>query len=178
MGFGEAYREGRVTVDGDLVDAAAAAFHALAARQAARPSREGHGLWEARDNVHRHYDLGNDFYRAWLDEQLVYTCAYFPSAGCSLEEAQVAKMERRRFPRRSRERSSPPGCRCSTSRACDRIYARTLAQWRARFERAADQLAVLGPELVRTWRLYLAGSEAAFRTGSLQLFQVTFAGAA
>jgi cyclopropane-fatty-acyl-phospholipid synthase len=32
-----------------------------------------------------------------------------------------------------------------------------------------------GREFARAWRLYLAGSEAAFRTGSLQLFQVEFA---
>ena len=33
-----------------------------------------------------------------------------------------------------------------------------------------------GPWFQRAWRLYLAGSVAAFRTGTLQLFQVTFAG--
>jgi cyclopropane-fatty-acyl-phospholipid synthase len=37
--------------------------------------------------------VGNDFYRLWLDGQLVYTCAYFPSPGATLEEAQVAKMD-------------------------------------------------------------------------------------
>jgi len=39
------------------------------------------GAWTAcaaRAHIHHHYDIGNDIYRAWLDEQLVYTCAYFP----------------------------------------------------------------------------------------------------
>jgi cyclopropane-fatty-acyl-phospholipid synthase len=35
-----------------------------------------------------------------------------------------------------------------------------------------------GPEFVRAWRLYLAGSLVSFRIGQLQLFQIVFAGAA
>ncbi|MBD3648753.1 MAG: class I SAM-dependent methyltransferase, partial [Pseudomonadales bacterium] len=31
----------------------------------------------ARENIHHHYDIGNDFYRLWLDDQMQYTCAYF-----------------------------------------------------------------------------------------------------
>ena len=47
----------------------------------------------SRNNIHRHYDLGNDFYKLWLDEQLVYTCAYFPTPSSTLEDAQIAKMD-------------------------------------------------------------------------------------
>ena len=55
-------------------------------------------------------------------------------------------------------------------------YALTLMHWRRRFERSAAAVtARYGAEFTRTWRLYLAASEAAFRSGSLQLFQVTFA---
>jgi cyclopropane-fatty-acyl-phospholipid synthase len=55
-------------------------------------------------------------------------------------------------------------------------YALTLRHWRARYERACAEGRVAGDEpFRRAWRLYLAGSEAAFRAGSLQLFQVTFA---
>src|SRR5690606_22797116 len=45
------------------------------------------------DHIHHHYDLGNDFYALWLDPQLVYTCAYFPTPDASLEAAQRAKLE-------------------------------------------------------------------------------------
>ncbi len=48
----------------------------------------------ARRNVAAHYDLGNDLFAAFLDERMVYSCAYFPRAGASLEEAQHAKLER------------------------------------------------------------------------------------
>src|SRR6185295_4327164 len=44
-------------------------------------------------NVHGHYDLGNDFYRLWLDREMVYTCAYFPTPEVSLEAAQIHKMD-------------------------------------------------------------------------------------
>ncbi|MGH9330906.1 MAG: class I SAM-dependent methyltransferase [Vicinamibacterales bacterium] len=55
-------------------------------------------------------------------------------------------------------------------------YARTLAHWRERFEQRADSVAALFDDrFYRAWRLYLAGSEAAFATGWLQLFQIVFA---
>src|SRR5260370_21051403 len=47
----------------------------------------------SRENVHHHYDLGNDFYRLWLDREMVYTCAYFPTPDFTLEDAQLAKMD-------------------------------------------------------------------------------------
>ena len=55
-------------------------------------------------------------------------------------------------------------------------YAETLRHWLRRFEAAADQVAAMfDRRFVRIWRLYLAGSCAAFTTGGLQLFQVLFA---
>jgi cyclopropane-fatty-acyl-phospholipid synthase len=54
-------------------------------------------------------------------------------------------------------------------------YARTLAHWSERFAAAADRVrADFGEEFRRAWELYLAGSEAAFTTGWMQLFQVVF----
>ena len=46
----------------------------------------------ARDNIRAHYDLGNDFYAAWLDETMTYSSARFPSANATLEEAQRHKV--------------------------------------------------------------------------------------
>lgn len=47
----------------------------------------------ARRNIHAHYDLGNDFYRLWLDHGMNYSSALFTDAGQSLEEAQAAKVD-------------------------------------------------------------------------------------
>jgi cyclopropane-fatty-acyl-phospholipid synthase len=55
-------------------------------------------------------------------------------------------------------------------------YARTLEHWLERFERNVSRVAeMFDNRFVRMWRMYLAGSVAAFKTGSLQLFQVVFA---
>jgi len=101
VAFGDAYSSGRIEMDGDLV-------RALEHVNASSPRiRNGYWLMLAKwldwaqantkrgsaRNIHRHYDLSNDFYRLWLDEQMVYTCAYFPTPDASLEQAQNAKMD-------------------------------------------------------------------------------------
>ena len=55
-------------------------------------------------------------------------------------------------------------------------YALTIEHWSRRFDAAADQVAAMFDDtFVRAWRLYLAGSQAAFTAGTMQLFQVVFA---
>ena len=55
-------------------------------------------------------------------------------------------------------------------------YARTISDWSERFISARDRIrGMYGEEFCRAWELYLAGSEAAFHTGWMQLFQVVFA---
>ncbi len=55
-------------------------------------------LWQrntvskSRENVRHHYDLSNDFYRLWLDEDMLYSCAYFASPDNTLEQAQQNKL--------------------------------------------------------------------------------------
>ncbi|WP_024790182.1 class I SAM-dependent methyltransferase [Lebetimonas sp. JH292] len=41
--------------------------------------------------VQYHYDLGNDFYKSWLDKSMTYSCAFFTKKDMSLEEAQEEK---------------------------------------------------------------------------------------
>jgi len=43
--------------------------------------------------VRHHYEVGNEFYALWLDERMVYSCAYFPEPSATLDEAQEAKLE-------------------------------------------------------------------------------------
>jgi cyclopropane-fatty-acyl-phospholipid synthase len=95
VAFGEAFLAGDLDVEGDLVALLEAVFRAEERAAAPRPHHgwSAHSLEESREQVHHHYDVGNDFYRLWLDSQMVYTCAYFPSPGATLEEAQVAKMD-------------------------------------------------------------------------------------
>lgn len=59
-----------------------------------------------------HYDVSNEFYRLWLDEERVYSCAYFTSAHDSLDKAQRNKLEHicRKLRLRSGERLLDIGC--------------------------------------------------------------------
>lgn len=312
LNFGEAYMFGAVEIHGDLLRMLEAAYRALGTKP--RPWwlwQQSNGMSDAKENVHQHYDLGNDFYRLWLDREMVYTCAYFPTPDCSLEEAQVAKMDLvcRKLNLKAGERVVEAGCgwgslalfmakrygvtvkalnisseqiayarsrakaegldgqvefveddyrnvrgrydafvsvgmlehvgladfetlggvidRCLDAQGRGLVhfigrnqatllnpwirkrifpgaypptlrevfehvvepqgfsvldvenlrlhYAKTLAHWRQRFEEASDEVRNMFDEtFVRAWRLYLAGSEAAFTTGSMQLFQVVF----
>jgi cyclopropane-fatty-acyl-phospholipid synthase len=313
LNFGEAYMFGAVDVEGDLVAMLESVYRAFGpTRQHAGVARRSNDVVEAKHNVHRHYDLGNDFYRLWLDEAMVYTCAYFPTPDHTLDAAQVAKMDLvcRKLRLRPGERVVEAGCGWGAlalhmarrygvtvrafnisgeqiayardrvareglgtrvefveddyrnvgggfdafvsvgmlehvgpgnyetfGRVIDRTlgrdgrgllhfigrnqpmplnawirkrifpgaypptlseavagvleptgfsvldvenlrlhYARTLDHWRRRFEAATSPLRQMFDEpFVRAWRLYLAGSQAAFTTGWMQLFQVVFA---
>ena len=48
----------------------------------------------SRRNIAAHYDLGNDFYRLWLDKRMMYSSAYFHAPDTPLEDAAVAKLDR------------------------------------------------------------------------------------
>jgi cyclopropane-fatty-acyl-phospholipid synthase len=45
------------------------------------------------ESIAFHYDVSNDFYRLWLDERMLYSCAYFETAEQSLEVAQCNKLD-------------------------------------------------------------------------------------
>ncbi len=322
IGFGDGYAAGKIDLEGDLVAALEAAYHSwpgpcaegwFARLQFCAERFRANTPRRSRSNVHHHYDLKPDFYQRWLDQQMLYTCAYFPTPSTSLEDAQIAKMDHvcrklqlqpgetvveagcgwgafavhmakhygvrvkafnlsheqivfARQQARQQElagqvefveddyrnitgrfdvfasigmlehvgtkqyaelgrvihctlgrsgrgllhfigRNSPaplspwitkrifPGAYAPTLREAIEIlepsdfavsdvenlrlhYAKTLEHWLARFDRSASQIgSMFDEEFVRTWRLYLAGSLVAFRVGTLQLFQVTFAGA-
>jgi cyclopropane-fatty-acyl-phospholipid synthase len=102
IGFGDAYSQGRIEVEGDFIAFLESTYRAYR-RSAGRPLSRGirgalhrrrrNTLTGSRDNIQHHYDLGNDFYRLWLDPLMVYTCAYYPQPHTTLEQAQIAKME-------------------------------------------------------------------------------------
>ena len=122
LGLPNAYADGRLEIEGDLptvlklvIGREARTPETLAKRLRDRWElfrRRSKSLSRSKDNIHRHYDLGNDFYALWLDERMAYTCAYFPTPTSSLEEGQVAKMEHvsRKVWLRPGERVIEAGC--------------------------------------------------------------------
>jgi cyclopropane-fatty-acyl-phospholipid synthase len=57
-----------------------------------RKRQQSNRKGEAQQNVAHHYDLGNDFYRLFLDDNMLYSCAYFREPGETLEQAQRNKL--------------------------------------------------------------------------------------
>ena len=103
IGFGDGYAEGRIEVEGDLVILIETVLRTMKAYDAKGWKSALWSRWLERmqantldgsaRNIHRHYDLTADFYKLWLDPQLVYSCAYFPTPSTTLDEAQLAKMD-------------------------------------------------------------------------------------
>jgi cyclopropane-fatty-acyl-phospholipid synthase len=96
--FGDLYSSGRITVHGDLrvvLDEANrnSNRHPQLSRVLARLRAKTPDLSDSRRNIHHHYDIGNEFYRLWLDRAaLQYSCAYYADKAMTLEQAQLAKM--------------------------------------------------------------------------------------
>jgi cyclopropane-fatty-acyl-phospholipid synthase len=103
VGFGECYSKGLIEVHGDFLAFTNEISDAITRNREGRYygpklgsmlyAMRSNSLTRARHNVHHHYDLGNDFYKLWLDERMVYTCAYYDTPAASLAEAQVAKLD-------------------------------------------------------------------------------------
>jgi len=114
----------------------------------------------SRRHIHRHYDLGNDFFRLFLDaDLLMYSCGYFESDGDGLERAQARKVDRI-----CRALSLEPtdhvleigsgwggfavhaatryGCRVTTTTISDEQY-RHACEWRSRIGEAGARIEVL-----------------------------------
>ncbi len=317
MNFGDLYTDGCLEVEGNLVRLLEDLYRlpdSRASRIASALLGMGHPntLRGSRRNIHQHYDLPTEFHAVYLDPELQYTCAYFPTENTNLNEAQIAKMDhvcrklwlrpgetvveagcgwgslalhmarnygvrvkafnisreqmayarerlrktglggqveyieddyrnisgrfdafisvgmlehvgrshyrelgrvirraigesgrgllhfigrnkprplnpwirKRIFPgayppvlREAMDALEPQDFTVLDVENLGRHYARTLEYWLQNFERAFGRVAQqYGMALARRWRLYLAGSTAAFRTGNLQLFQIVFSG--
>lgn len=106
VGFAEAYIAGDVDCD-DLT-----AFFRFFLQNRASMSKANPGIFRkaasdiayhlsrantregSKQNISEHYDLGNEFYAAWLDPTMTYSSAYFTQPDQSLEDAQKAKYRR------------------------------------------------------------------------------------
>jgi len=112
----------------------------------------------SRKNIHDHYDLGNEFFRLFLDETLMYSSAVFESEGATLHQASLAKLDRicRKLRLQPNDHvveigsgwggfalyaASEYGCRVTTTTVSDEQYQ--LASSRVREAGLADKVQVL-----------------------------------
>ena len=102
--LGELYMDGRLTIeDGTILDLLELVVGAKPWEQGRRKAMaKGKGSWlkhlfrrnpvaKSRRNVAHHYDIGNELYALFLDDDLQYSCAYFTDPKNSLERAQADK---------------------------------------------------------------------------------------
>ncbi len=101
--WGDLYCSGRVIFEGDMARFMQDIFLGISAKDNISRLRKA-VLWlghrsvfnsfdQAKENIHHHYDIGNAFYKLWLDQEVMqYTCAYFPHDNMTLEQAQLAKL--------------------------------------------------------------------------------------
>lgn len=99
MAFGEAYMYKKLEIEGNLQTVIESLY-----RNMGSFLRQGHlynkvlkklsnNLKKSRENIEHHYDVGNDFYRLWLDDAMTYSCGYFKSDNDTLTQAQKNKVE-------------------------------------------------------------------------------------
>ncbi len=98
--LGEAYMDGTIDFEGSLDDVIATMF-----KNNGNEAKVDFHLNELKqqlnevdeeiesENIHKHYDLGNDFFALWLDKTMSYTCAYFKTEQDTLEQAQLQKID-------------------------------------------------------------------------------------
>ena len=122
VAFGDALSADRIRVHGDLVTFLETIYRFTDAAVSSGSWKRRVKAWLNRprrntragsqSNIHHHYDLGNGFYRLWLDEEMLYTCAYYPHEDATLEEAQRAKMDHvcRKLELRPGQRVVEAGC--------------------------------------------------------------------
>src|SRR5882672_6225733 len=96
--LGTAFVEGKIDIDGDMMEVIAVADSLATVNGApttlrTAAARHVHTVRQDRVDIQYHYNVGNDFYRLWLDRQMVYSCAYFKRGDESIELAQSDKLD-------------------------------------------------------------------------------------
>lgn len=95
--LGEAYMNGDIEVDGSIQELIASAYrqkdsfltHNSFLKHLPKIS---HSEKSSTKDIQSHYDIGNDFYKLWLDDTMTYSCAYFEHDDDTLKQAQLNKV--------------------------------------------------------------------------------------
>lgn len=98
LALGEAYMDGDLDIEGDIVEVLDELFRFQNQFKTDRKALKRLLYTSTSKNnqkkeVCSHYNLGNDFYKLWLDSTLSYSCAYFEDGNETLEEAQYKKVD-------------------------------------------------------------------------------------
>lgn len=95
--LGEAYMDGIIDIQGSIQKIIASAYRSEGSFLRSPKLKKYHPHQDHSENknkadIHSHYDIGNDFYKLWLDPTMTYSCAYFEHPDDTLEQAQMNKV--------------------------------------------------------------------------------------
>lgn len=98
LALGEAYMRGDIEVEGDLFQALDQLLGQMGKFSLDKTALKkliftSNSKKNQKDEVSSHYDIGNDFYRLWLDDTMSYSCGYFKNPDDTLYDAQVNKVD-------------------------------------------------------------------------------------
>lgn len=97
--LGEAYMTKKLDIQGSIQDVIESlynnkeSFLSNSPKYAELVKKMVHNIKNNKSSIEYHYDIGNDFYKLWLDDTLTYSCGYFKSPNDSLSKAQQNKIE-------------------------------------------------------------------------------------
>lgn len=98
LALGEGYMDKKIEIKGDIQKLICGAYDSANSFMRSSKFRkflpkQKHTEEQSEEDVQSHYDIGNDFYKLWLDPTLTYSCAYFEEDNKDdLEKAQIAKV--------------------------------------------------------------------------------------
>lgn len=97
--FGEAYMTKKIDIEGSVQTVIESlynnkeSFLSNSDKYASLLKMATNNIKNSRKNIEFHYDIGNDFYKLWLDDTMTYSCGYFKSKDDSLNQAQKNKVQ-------------------------------------------------------------------------------------
>ena len=97
--FGEAYMTKKIEIEGSIQKVIESlynnkeSFLTNSDKYASLLKMATNNIKNSKKNIEFHYDIGNDFYKLWLDDTMTYSCGYFKSKDDSLIQAQKNKVE-------------------------------------------------------------------------------------
>jgi cyclopropane-fatty-acyl-phospholipid synthase len=98
--LGESYMDGTVDIEGPMDEVLRVLSRNTPGREPASKNtarqitkKSNPGIQSEQQNIHHHYDIGNDFFSLWLDDTMSYSCGYFKTSQDTLQQAQLQKMD-------------------------------------------------------------------------------------
>ena len=98
IAFGEGYTKKNIDIEGSIQDVVESLYNNsesfLGTSAASKFIKfASNNLKKSKENIEFHYDVGNDFYKLWLDDSMTYSCGYFKNESDTLNDAQKNKVE-------------------------------------------------------------------------------------